>query len=1006
MTSRIHNPKRFFTLFTLAILSQLGLTTAIAETQQGEQANPAPIWADMKPTAQEPSTGFVPPPPTQQTAKLSARIVATTTQAKQGETITFSIETTQDNVRYYWVSGSQKSNKPVFVVNTGSLEPGKHRVRATVTNQERQQAHASLSFNVMGDEEPAATTKPQDAAPATEETATPDTESAATEAPTEKQKPTPFPVTPVETDSSVTADGKVIELPAVGQGEAQSADISVDNDSDDDVLRIIPAKASIGFGETAVFMANSTSVDGYKFQWKFADRRSDSDQFEISADDMEPGSYNLHLTTIDENNIEQKAQANVIVRGKSPQLASMPNLTGVSFGELKAKLESEGLYLGNVLKRPDDNAVGAVVAQEPAAGQSIAQGSLVNVVIGITTSVPVPSLLGQKTPQAREALRKADLKVGKIEYQIDDNAIGMIIGQNPSAENTLKRGSEVGLIIGKATPKPPEVRIQPALAVADKGKQVEFTAVIVNPELDDQLTFKWSFGQQTHNGRSYIINTDTLDIGKYPLTLEVTDSVNQKVDTSATIDVTAKTLVMLELTGKPLEEVRQLVANAGLKVGNVETIETDIETEQVTEQQPSAGEQIAVGSTVDITVEKPRPAENITISLNADTDSIKAGESVTFTTELSPAQDDKDIHYVYTINAEKKANVQPQLEWKPEKEGIYTVTVAAFNNTGMLAKSTPMTIGVSPAWEQPVAKIIPEMQVINQGARVEFTSTSTYDLNSTLNYKWVSETDHSGGKKHFAFDTTGVAPGSYEVNLTVTDTQENQSTTKAMVVIQGGVKAEENSTESNGQGNVAKVSADSDVKPEIKLSASRRIVSTGTALKIKASSNIPLSSAYYYFEPGDGAKTKWLGSNELTHTYSDFGTYIARAAVKHGDKVYYSDSITIWVWSPILFVVTAATGALFYLLMWWRIRRVPSAKKHNKAKAATAATVIEEQVPLNTTEISHSKDSEEPGIFTEHRERDERTVSSVLLRALIQFILGILISVVVLYVILKAMNLM
>ena len=951
-------------LLTLACLVIIPLKT-IAEPNPAAGQLPHPVWETIKSSPSglvtdesksQPSSGFVKPPP--QGEKLFAAIEAEKTSVKKGELLTFTLRSNQPDLRYYWVSGKQKSTKKYFTVNTNNLDVGRHRVRATVTNTQRTQAHASLFFNVI--EEGSDNTNPGDEQ-------APQNNEAIIELPavdnTSSDKTPPAP-------QGENIDNKVIELPVIedkpqGQ-EASSSDVlelppatPVNGSSDNEtqqpgkdnqeastvsesstfLLGIKPKKLTINENETASFISTVERPDKYQFLWKFADQRSTKPQFMFPTDHLKPGNYSVHLTATNENGVMSKAEAILVINSTKEALVRMPDIIGTDYASLATRLQSKSFKIGRVTERPDDRTAGTILEQEPEAESLHPEGTLVNVVLAATRS------------------------------------------------------------------KPLVISIQPGTLVKHQGESMVFSAMIEGRENIDDLDYSWEMSGLSAQGRIFHVDTTGLSIGKHTAYLKVTDKEGISVSNSATLEVIEKLLKTPYIIGKKLDDAQLDLSRMGLKLGSVEQQVSHEPTGTVLQQSPSAGQSVASGGLVNLIISKQeevlsKPEQEIKLTLTADRETVKIGEVVTFQTELDPRPSGSDIHYVYTMNAEKKANIRPVFEWRPNNDGVYSVKVTAFDETGKLAQSNPVSIDVLPAWEMPIAKILPEMQVSTSGNRAEFVSTSTYDLNSSLRYNWSSETGHSGSKKQFAFDTSDIEPGSYTVNLKVIDNQGNSSTSSALLVVQAN-EAENTLAEPGDKQTVRTPETPSTSQlrePSIHLKVSRSFVSTNTPIKIKVMNDQAHASDLYYFEPGDDDNTQWLTSNEIEHDYKGFGTYLVRAALKKGDKVYYSNSITVWVWSPMLLILTLGIGVLAYLLMWWWTKSLPKPTKNND-KIPPKPPVIEEAIPLS----GDTADSED--IVTDSRSTKTTTVTSVLKKALLQFILGVAISILVLYVILKTANL-
>ena len=990
---------RFFTISSLLILINIfsinaliaapGDSAMIPEVPSGGvTGNNSPVWNGYKTPSNNqqqasprPNTGFASPPPT----KLKAKIIPSAQSVTQGESIIFRLEDENPGAHYYWLLGDQKSTDRSFKVDTSNLAPGKHRVRVSVTNKAKDQANSQAFFEVRGS--------------------------------TEKEPPVDDQGNPLEDENG---------RPLQNNQEA--------SETDNKIVSIEPSTLSINQGEIAHFKANIQGSSGYQLRWRFGTQLADMDQFQVSTQDVTPGSYRVYLRATANNGETSSSIATLIIKDPEAKTTKVPDLIGKPSGNVEELLKEAQLEKGSVEQKEVEENAGQVIEQSPEAGTEVNIDTKVNIIIGIGAKVDVPDVTGKAIEEAKSILKNTSLSIGSIEEKESEEEGGNVLSQDPEPSAKLKQGEPVNLVISikKATSdtedtdtdtdnseeadtketdtKVPsekseeadndlDISIQPPQSVIEQGANIQFTAMVANIEEGADVEYAWSFGSQTSNTRQFEVSTRDLAVGNHNIKLKVTDNKGRTSSIESVLEVTAKSLLVPALTDMSLEDARKELKQSGLQLGTVEKQQGDVEQETITEQSPGPGQRVNSDQRVDLILVVPKPGQNnqIRVDVAFDKTSGKAGEPIVFTTKITPEGDMNNVHYVYSINDAKKANVNSSYTWTPEIEDTYTVSVTAYNDDGILAKSESYILDITAGWETPIAKLLPKKIELNQGEKAEFVSNSTYDLNSTLKYEWISSTGHSGSKKTFAFDTTEVAAGNYDITLTVTDDKSNQSTATANLILQeSGTAASTNKgttspevvefTNANkGQGGN---------KPQILLNVSRRLVQTGQNIKFNMQVK-PTASAdtLYYYQLGDKKRRQWLKTSNYEHEYNGFGSYSVRAVVKQGEQTYFSKPVTIWVWSPLLLGLIGGIGSLLLGLMWWWTKRIHTKSKHT----SSYGEVVEEQVSLPKRQYDKND------IITE--KRPTNTVASVLIKGIIQFILGVLLSLVILFLFLKLIGL-
>ena len=92
--------------------------------------------------------------------------------------------------------------------------------------------------------------------------------------------------------------------------------------------------------------------------------------------------------------------------------------------------------------------VGDVIKQSPDPGTLLDKGETVTITVGkAPKQVPVPNVVGMTEDEAKTAITDAGLKVGVVSPEPDSAPAGQVIDQNPSADQTVDKGSTVDLVV-------------------------------------------------------------------------------------------------------------------------------------------------------------------------------------------------------------------------------------------------------------------------------------------------------------------------------------------------------------------------------------------------------------------------------------------------------------------------------------------------------------------------------------------------------------------------------
>ena len=299
-------------------------------------------------------------------------------------------------------------------------------------------------------------------------------------------------------------------------------------------------------------------------------------------------------------------------------MAAVPSVVGLTEQAAKDKIKGAGFEY----KRAGDQAsatvaVGNVVRQQPDEGNSLAKGQEISVWISSGKgTVQVPDLVGKTESEATYEIGKVSLTLGTTEREAtqDQNQIGKVLRQNPTAGKMVDAGSTVTIVVGEAsnTVKVPYV-------VGSSQDQATATLTVMNLVVDPQPLQSTSPGgtvvdQKPQAGTEVPPgSTVTIYVSNAPVSTKV------KVPAVAGLDL-----------GYSQGEAIAKLALYQLKAEVVDYETNDFAPGLVLQQDPVAGTEVDKGTTVKIWVSKV-PTTTTTIEPPTTT-TLPPSTDTTFTT--------------------------------------------------------------------------------------------------------------------------------------------------------------------------------------------------------------------------------------------------------------------------------------------------------------------------------------------------------------------------------------
>ena len=263
----------------------------------------------------------------------------------------------------------------------------------------------------------------------------------------------------------------------------------------------------------------------------------------------------------------------------APRTAQVPDLTGHAGDDAARLLADAGLRQGLVRRQESRQRTGTILAQSPAPHRRVAADSTVDLVVAAPVAVSVPNLLGRSGRAAGARLRDAELRLGRTTREESREPEGTVIAQEPGAGRRAPMGSSVHVVVAI----PVTVRVPDLLG------------------LDEAAVETLLAGRELMPG---IVERQTSD--RTPGTVLAQDPVagsRVALGTAVAFALAMPPAVTLpDLTGMSEAAALDLLAGADLAGGTLEYRESPAGAGLVLEQWPAAGQQVDVGSAVDLVI--------------------------------------------------------------------------------------------------------------------------------------------------------------------------------------------------------------------------------------------------------------------------------------------------------------------------------------------------------------------------------------------------------------------
>jgi beta-lactam-binding protein with PASTA domain len=260
---------------------------------------------------------------------------------------------------------------------------------------------------------------------------------------------------------------------------------------------------------------------------------------------------------------------------------TVPDLGGKLVADATAALDPLGLVLAVTDKQESDNPEGSILSQTPAPATRVDRGTTVSVVIAVARPklTTVPNLVGTTAENAKAALTTAQLVLDVLgQRPVPGTPAGMVLDQNPQAGSSVVVGSPVHVNVSA---------VDPTVAVPDIRQQTVGNAQAMLAQVNLRLSQRAS--QSSVQPAGIVLSQDPLPGSRAP------------TGSTVTVVVTAGGLVVVPgLIGRTQSDAVGILHAAGLNMSSSVEVNLSRPAGTIFEQDPGAGAQVPIGSTVDV----------------------------------------------------------------------------------------------------------------------------------------------------------------------------------------------------------------------------------------------------------------------------------------------------------------------------------------------------------------------------------------------------------------------
>lgn len=136
--------------------------------------------------------------------------------------------------------------------------------------------------------------------------------------------------------------------------------------------------------------------------------------------------------------------------GGSPKKVNVPNFVGMTFEDAQKKASSLGLKVVKIKEVKSDKKAGTVLETDPKAGESVNEGTTINVTVSGEEKSYMPNVVEDTLNDAKVKLNSIGItNINVTEEYSESISAGKVISQDPSEGSDVTKDTTVNLVVSK-----------------------------------------------------------------------------------------------------------------------------------------------------------------------------------------------------------------------------------------------------------------------------------------------------------------------------------------------------------------------------------------------------------------------------------------------------------------------------------------------------------------------------------------------------------------------------